>query len=377
MKKIFFLILIFVLCGCVKTKNINITFVYGEFEVTKIYDKNAVITNDFINSIIGCEYEGVYYDSKFVTPYNNDPITQDTTLYINKKDITVKIKCDELEQSINLKIGDSIDLQSITIVDSPNIEGLFYDSEFSEEYEGEKIFSSTILFVKKSKVVVTFKMLGYEEQKTFDNGVIITKDMISLIKDKYIEGLYFDSLFTEKYENTPITRSTTLYINAPNFKNIYNDIIEVTDDSYITLYEKEFRPSGVPGMPIFFNHIDDVYEYHLIIDESSNFIVNGKKNNVVREQEVVYFSFFKPENVSETSFLDIIVKKNNIIIGYCIVKMEYNVNGNFAYKATLMKGASFVYINDQYQSVSDNIIEKILEESKKELSLQFLLSLIK
>ena len=365
MKKIFFLILIFVLCGCVKTKNINITFVYGEFEVTKIYDKNAVITNDFINSIIGCEYEGVYYDSKFVTPYNNDPITQDTTLYINKKDITVKIKCDELEQSINLKIGDSIDLQSITIVDSPNIEGLYYDSEFSEEYEGEKLFNSTMLFVKKSKVVVTFKMLGYEEQKTFDNGVIITKDMISLIKDKYIEGLYFDSLFTEKYENTPITRSTTLYINAPNYKNIYNDIIEVTDDSYITLYEKEFRPSGVPGMPIFFNHIDDVYEYHLIIDESSNFIVNGKKNNVVREQEVVYFSFFKPENVSETSFLDIIVKKNNIIIGYCIVKMEYNVNGNFAYKATLMKGASFVCINDQYQSVSDNIIEKILEESKK------------
>ena len=121
-------------------------------------------------------------------------------------------------------------------------------------------------------------------------------------------------------------------------------------------------------MPIFFNHIDDVYKYHLIIDESSNFIVNGKKNNVVREQEVVYFSFFKPENVSETSFLDIIVKKNNIIIGYCIVKMEYNVNGNFAYKATLMKGASFVYITDQYQSVSDNIIEKILEESKKELS---------
>jgi hypothetical protein len=66
--------------------------------------------------------------------------------------------------------------------------------------------------------------------------------------------------------------------------------------------------------------------------------------------------------------MDIIVKKNNVIIGYCIVKMEYNVNENFAYKATLMKSASFVYINDQYQRVSDNIIEKILEESKKELS---------
>ena len=164
--------------------------------------------------------------------------------------------------------------------------------QITEEYEGEKLFSSTILFVKTSKVVVTFKLFDYEERKTFDNGVIITKDMISLIEVKDIEGLYFDDLFTEKYENTTLTKSTTLYVNAPNYKNIYNDIIEVTDDSYITLYEKEFRPSGVPGMPIFFNHIDDVYEYHLIIDESSNFIVNGKKNNVVREQEVVYFSFF-------------------------------------------------------------------------------------
>ena len=368
MKKIIFLILIFLLCGCANTKNINITFVYDGVEITKTYDKDIVVTDDIINSIIDQEYEGIYYDSKFTTPYNNDLIILDTTLYINKKGIIVTIKCDELEQTLNFKIGDTINLQSITIVDLSNIEGLYYDSEFSEEYEGEKLFSSTILFVKTSKVVVTFKLFDYEERKTFDNGVIITKDMISLIEVKDIEGLYFDDLFTEKYENTTLTKSTTLYINAPNYKNIYNDIIEVTDDSYITLYEKEFRPSGVPGMPIFFNHIDDVYEYHLIIDEGSNFIVNGKKNNVVREQEVVYFSFFKPEYVSETSFLDIIVKKNNIIIGYCIVKMEYNVNGNFAYKATLMKGASFVYINEQYQNVSYNIIEKILEESKKELS---------
>lgn len=368
MKKNIFLILIFLLCGCANTKNINITFVYDGVEITKTYDKDIVVTNDIIDSIIDQDYEGIYYDSKFTTPYNNDLITLDTTLYINKKGIIVTIKCDELEQTLNLKIGDTINLQSITIVDLSNIEGLYYDSDFSKKYECEQILEDTLLFVKTSKVVVTFKLFDYEEQKTFDNGVIITKDMISLIEVKDIEGLYFDDLFTEKYENTTLTKSTTLYINAPNYKNIYNYIIEVIDDSYITLYEKEFRPSGVPGMPIFFNHIDDVYEYHLIIDESSNFIVNGKKNDVVSEQEVVYFSFFKPENVSETSFLDIIVKKNNIIIGYCIIKMEYNVNGNLAYKATMMKSATFVLINNQYQNINQNTVKEIIKQSKKELS---------
>ena len=368
MKKNIFLILIFLLCGCVNTKNINITFVYDGVEKTKTYDKDIVVTNDIINSIIDQEYEGIYYDSKFTTPYNNDLITLDTTLYINKKGIIVTIKCDELEQTLNLKIGDTINLQSITIVDLSNIEGLYYDSDFSKKYEGEQLLEDTLLFVKTSKVVVTFKLFDYEEQKTFDNGVIITKDMISLIEVKDIEGLYFDDLFTEKYENTTLTKSTTLYINAPDYKNIYNDIIEVANDSYITLYEKDFRPSGVPGMPIFFNHLDKIYEYHLIIDENANFIINGKKENFVSGKEVVYFVFIVPENISETSFLDIIVKKNNIIIGYCIVKMEYNIKGNFTYKATLMKSASFVYINGQYQWVSDNSIKKILEESKKELS---------
>lgn len=369
MKKIFILlILMFLLCGCCGTESINITFIYDGCEISETFDSDVVITKNIIDTIINQEYEGVYYDSEFTKPYRNDIITSDIKLYIKAKDIVVTIVCDDLEQYINLSAGDCIDIQNITIVELSNIEGLYYDPEFIKKYEDEQLYDSTMLYIKLNTVVVTFKLFNYEEQMTFKNGVIITNDMISLIEEKDIEGLYFNDSFTEKYNNSKITKSTTLYINAPDYKNIYNDIIEVANDSYITLYEKDFRPSGVPGMPIFFNHLDKIYEYHLIIDENANFIINGKKENFVSGKEVVYFVFIVPENISETSFLDIIVKKNNIIIGYCIVKMEYNIKGNFTYKATLMKSASFVYINGQYQWVSDNSIKKILEESKKELS---------
>ena len=90
MKKIYLLLLLLILLifitGCTDPITIiNITYISDDNKVTFVYNEPVLITSKEIEFVTELEVENIYYDKDYTLQYDNELISEDTTIYIKTK----------------------------------------------------------------------------------------------------------------------------------------------------------------------------------------------------------------------------------------------------------------------------------------------------
>lgn len=90
-------------------------------------------------------------------------------------------------------------------------------------------------------------------------------------------------------------------------------------------------------------------------DETKNIIIKAGEGFHWRDGET---------DKDERTFIEIVLKIEESIIGYTVVEIYRNSNSNF-YKAKLLKAALFPKVDNEYQQVSQEEIKTAIELAKK------------
>ncbi len=228
MKKIIVLMLMFftfTLIGCNNTK--TITFIIDGDTQTIVFEKEIIITEEMIENIISEDIKGLYYDEKYVFPYNNEVLTESTEIFVLKgvtRNVTIKYK--DKQEILKIDNASSVMFSDISIIKEQSIQGLYYDEKFTELYSGEPIEKDITLYVKVKQVTITLNYEQHQEKMTVDSGYIFSSKDLSFEKESYLQDIYTSRYYYNTYENEPIEEDTTLYIKKKKitvtFK--YNDI---------------------------------------------------------------------------------------------------------------------------------------------------------
>ena len=157
MKKILYLclmcILSILLIGCTNSSNITITFKHQNEEINTEIERNKTIDETLLLSLNITNIEGIYYDSEYNSKYNNEPLNEDTTLYIKKinEEKNIKITFIYLNEEISTEIdkNKTIDETLLVSLNITSIEGIYYDSEYNNKYNNEPLNEDIILYVKE------------------------------------------------------------------------------------------------------------------------------------------------------------------------------------------------------------------------------------
>lgn len=219
-KIIFLLFIVFSTFGC-KDKDENITIKYIIGEETYTYETiNGILTIDDLPKIDNIKYIGLYYDSNYKNEYKNEKLNKDDIIYVKyvpKYTITYYIN----DAKYVIEVNENV----FSITDIPDyknyfIEGLYYDSSFTTEFDGN-LNSDVILYAKckKSyKVVANFDNdKSYEINIPCDVGVLLIDDLPKI--DNYeVLGLYLDSEYKEKFDYY-LNGDTIIYVKGrPSYK---------------------------------------------------------------------------------------------------------------------------------------------------------------
>ena len=91
MKKIlnicFIFFILVVLSGCNNiNNNVNIDFIIGAREESIIKLRGELITLNDIKTVDHEQIIGIFYDSDYVNEYKDEPINEDTIIYVNVKE---------------------------------------------------------------------------------------------------------------------------------------------------------------------------------------------------------------------------------------------------------------------------------------------------
>ena len=239
----------------------------------------------------------------------------------------------------------------ISWIDGDNIEGLYLDSTYSIKYNNEKIKEDITLYIKMKEVKVTFKYEDKEEIIYIKRSSIITYDLITILKEEDIEGLYIDSTYTTKYNNEEIKEDITLYIKIKEVKVTFKyedkeEIVNINKSSIIT-YDSItiLKEEDIEGL-----YIDSTY-------------TTKYNNEEIKEDVTIYIKIkevkvtFKYKDKEE----EIILKKNTIIDNNMITLMDtIFIEGLYLAESYTMK-----YNNEEikeditlYIKIKEGLVEK-------------------
>ena len=162
------------------------------------------------------------------------------------KNCLVTFSIDSEEQIIEINKGTILNYNLVTSYEEDVIEGLYYDENYTLKYDYKEINDDIKIYVKTKKVEVTFVIVHEYKKVLINKNSQITKEVLSKVVDtNLIEGLYYDPLYTNKYNNELIIEETTLYLDLNMDKiervgNIYtleeaynNNYLNIEDIKYI------------------------------------------------------------------------------------------------------------------------------------------------
>lgn len=214
-----------------------------------------------------------------------------------------------------------------------DILGLYLDSDFQNEFNGE-VYRDITLYVKSKK---TYNIIFI-----FDNGikkeVVINNDYLSYedipeIEKYEILGLYSDSNFSNEFDFN-LDSDKTIYVKGKYIYNIKLVYENYTDE--ILINKKMFSLDDLVK--------DDKYEYYgLYLDNEYNNEFSGEINSDI----TIYVKrkrIFKINLIYDTGNTELITSMNN----------KFNL-----YDIPSIKGYEIIniYLDDEYNNIFNNEIK--------------------
>lgn len=234
MKKIFyafvFVMMLLVLTGC------------GE----KYCKVNVIVNgNETINYVeTGKIYEptddrtiGLFYDEACTKEYKDEPINENTTLYAKLKMIKASIIINGKTNTFEITSGDSFKINNF----NKKIK-LYYDKDYTKEYNNEIITESITLYgkeIEEEKELVTVKIIKAKETqeiKLEKGSYLFVRDL----NDERVISLYYDEELTSEYEIDKIEEDLTLYAKEKHVTvSIHcNNSIKTIEVLYKEIFDK-------------------------------------------------------------------------------------------------------------------------------------------
>lgn len=158
------------------------------------------------------------------------------------KNCLVTFSIDSEEQIIEINKGTILNYNLVTSYEEDVIEGLYYDENYTLKYDYKEIKDDITIYVKTKKVEVTFVIVHEYKKVLINKNSQITKEVLSKVVDtNLIEGLYYDPLYTNKYNNELIKQNTQIYVDIimdiNNMKQVgmFYTLEEAYNNNYIDL----------------------------------------------------------------------------------------------------------------------------------------------
>lgn len=160
---------------------------------------------------------------------------------------------------------------------------------------------------------------------------------------------------------------TLLSICLIIFSGCTGGLEEVADNNMIELHTWFFT-SGVPNNAIKLNHTESDVNFICTVDKGRlwNYELHEfDKYLVVKTGSTIYWdSYDEDEEINKyDSVLEVVLKKDDRIIGYAIIEIE-SIKESLDYKANVLKSALFPKVNGQYQEVTEEYIKAKFEKLK-------------
>ncbi len=225
-----FVMMILILTGCgEKYCKVNVIVNGNEtinyVETGKIYEP----TDDRII--------GLFYDESYTKEYNKEPINENTTLYAKLKMIKASIIINGKTNTFEITSGDSFKINNF----NKKIK-LYYDKDYTKEYNNEVITESITLYgkeIEEEKELVTVKIIKAKETqeiKLEKGSYLFVRDL----NDERVISLYYDEELTSEYEIDKIEKDLTLYAKEKHVTvSIHcNNSIKTIEVLYKEIFDK-------------------------------------------------------------------------------------------------------------------------------------------
>jgi len=274
-----FVSLIFIICliSCneeEKVEEINIKFVIEEniYDIKK--EVNYIVNIDDIPNISEEDIEGIYYDKEYTKEYNGEIIQDDIVLYVKTLEekvlFEVVIKFNNVDYILEYEKNEIVNCEDILLDGHWEIRGLYYDSEFINKYNGEKVFENLILYIDAVEMIdVIFIIDGKENIVPIEKNTKITRNCVPIDDEYSVIELYFDSGYSQRYYDQVLSSDTMIFV-----KTIKETLIESG--------EKFSGPSLSTSIYSVFNLVDDGTG---VIFNSIEEFNNYKNENNINEVE--------------------------------------------------------------------------------------------
>lgn len=125
-----------------------------------------------------------------------------------------------------------------------------------------------------------------------------------------------------------------------------------------------FFTSGVPNNAIVVKFSDNNAIFECIVDKGHfGFGTDYPKTFTAKPDDVFYW---QPDDNIEKAFIEIIIKNDNNIIGYAVIRILQN-NGPADHTASVVKSAIFPQVDSKFQNITTEQIETIINKTKGEI----------
>lgn len=317
----------------------TITYVVYFTYASVTYSNPKQITTDDIPNMDKNDIEGIYYDGYFNKKYNGETLSNDITLYVKDKNIDYS-KPLFIQLYVDNEINNVIIYKNMPIsLDylrdngfyqySKDILGLYYDENYQNPYNGERISSSTVLYAKidKSSFSVVFRIKNKYIENRYNNPITINEDDIPFFNKNIIQGLYLDTDFTNSFNNnTQIDKNTTLYVKLNDINlNIIDGENEITVDyPYnqiipIGFFASEWQISYFEG--VYYDNQYTIPYFGLPLYEDTTLYVKKSQNILPKEtKEAILNSFSTKVSRDDLEILAYLGKINGL---YAVSFYEY------------------------------------------------------
>ena len=225
-----FVMMILILTGCgEKYCKVNVIVNGNEtinyVETGKIYEP----TDDRII--------GLFYDESYTKEYNKEPINENTTLYAKLKMIKASIIINGETNTFEITSGDSFKINNF----NKKIK-LYYDKDYTKEYNNEVITENITLYgkeIEEEKELITVKIIKAKETqeiKLEKGSYLFVRDL----NDERVISLYYDEELTSEYEIDKIEKDLTLYAKEKHVTvSIHcNNSIKTIEVLYKEIFDK-------------------------------------------------------------------------------------------------------------------------------------------
>lgn len=169
---------------------------------------------------------------------------------VNNNGITITIKYEDKEENIKIEKGTIVGKEMVSLLDQVQIEGLYYDDNYSNKYENEQLFENTTLYLKIKEIVITYIFEYKKGSIKLESGTIFDISLIKQNIDEYdVEGIYWDKEYTNKYTNEKLYDDAELYLKRIVREYTFDTLTKEQEETIKADYQKKYLSSHKDATP--------------------------------------------------------------------------------------------------------------------------------